>query len=59
MKVEELNYDDKINNEVYEGLKELEEGLKEFEELIKNSDDKETILFEIKKMKMKHDEIHF
>jgi len=52
MNIQELSYEDKVNIEVYEGLKELEE-------LILNNAGKDTILFELKKMKMKYDGIPF
>ncbi|WBW96317.1 hypothetical protein [Oceanirhabdus sp. W0125-5] len=52
MKVEELCYEDKVNREVFEGLKDLEV-------LVLSNADRETLLDQIKKMKMKYDEIPF
>ncbi len=50
MKIQELSYQDKMNKEVFEGLGDLEV-------LVLNNADRETLLDQIKKMKMRYDEI--
>ena len=52
MMIKELSYEDKMNKEVYEGLQDLEI-------LIFNNADRDTLLDQIKKMKMKYDAIPF
>jgi len=52
MKIKELSYEDKVNIEVFEGLQDLEV-------LIFNNADRDTLLDQIKKMKMKYDAIPF
>lgn len=59
MKDKELNYEERLSKEVYEGIQELEEGLKQLEKLTKECDDKESLLSEIKKNKRKYDSIPF
>ncbi|MCM1988926.1 hypothetical protein [Oceanirhabdus seepicola] len=52
MKIQALSYEDKVNKEVYEGLRDLEI-------LVLSNADRETLLDQIKRMKMRYDEIPF
>jgi len=49
MMIEELNFEDKVSKEVLQGLMDLEV-------LVLNNADKETMLVEIKRIKMKYNE---
>ncbi len=52
MKIQELSYEDKVSKEVFEGLRDLEV-------LVLSNADRETLLDQIKKMKIRYDEIPF